>query len=65
MEFLNRKALCRCLFAFLAFASGLEAQTLKQIGTIDLPGHKGDSACRSHSLMCEPTNQEVSGESDR
>src|SRR6266404_1894456 len=24
-----------------------------------------NSACRSHQLMCEPTNQEVSGESGR
>jgi hypothetical protein len=33
---------CRALFAFLAFAGYLQAQTLKQIGTIDLPGPKGE-----------------------
>ena len=42
MEFLSKQMLCRTLFAFLAFAGYLRAQTLKQTATIDLPGPKGE-----------------------
>jgi DNA-binding beta-propeller fold protein YncE len=42
MELLSKQALCRSLFAVLAFAGCLQAQTLKQIVTIDLPGPKGE-----------------------
>jgi len=42
MELFGRPAFCRNLFAVLAFAGCLQAQTLKQIATIDLPGPKGD-----------------------
>jgi DNA-binding beta-propeller fold protein YncE len=41
MEPLGKQAFCRSLFAVLAFAGCLQAQTLKQIATIDLPGAKG------------------------
>jgi hypothetical protein len=42
MELLSKQTLCRTLFAFLAFAGYLQAQTLKQTATIDLPGPKGE-----------------------
>jgi hypothetical protein len=42
MELFGRRAFCRNLFAVLAFAGCLQAQTLKQIATIDLPGPKGE-----------------------
>src|ERR1700688_1991523 len=42
MEFLGKQVLFRNLFAVLAFAGCLQAQTLKQIATIDLPGPKGE-----------------------
>ena len=42
MEVLGRPAFYRNLFAVLAFAGCLQAQTLKQIATIDLPGPKGE-----------------------
>ena len=42
MELFGRPAFCRNLFAVLAFAGCLQAQTLKQIATIDLPGPKGE-----------------------
>lgn len=42
MELLSKQALCRSLFAVLAFAGCLQAQTLKQIVTIDLPESKGE-----------------------
>jgi DNA-binding beta-propeller fold protein YncE len=42
MELFGRPAFCRNLFAALAFAGCLQAQTLKQIATIDLPGPKGE-----------------------
>lgn len=42
MDMLSKQAFHRVLFGFLAFAGCLRAQTLKQIGTIDLPGPKGE-----------------------
>jgi DNA-binding beta-propeller fold protein YncE len=42
MELLIKQSLFRNLFAVLAFAGCLQAQTLKQIATIDLPGPKGE-----------------------
>ncbi|HEY6269347.1 MAG TPA: hypothetical protein VIX11_13680 [Candidatus Acidoferrum sp.] len=42
MDFLSKRPFCQILFAVLAFAGCLQAQTLKQIGTIDLPGPKGE-----------------------
>src|SRR5260370_33622426 len=39
---LRKQAFYRVLFGFLVFAGCLRAQTLKQIGTIDLPGPKGE-----------------------
>ena len=42
MELLSQQALCRTQFAFLAIAGYLQAQTLKQTPTIDLPGPKGE-----------------------
>ncbi len=42
MELLSKQTLCRTLFAFLAFGGYLQAQTLKQTATIDLPGPKGE-----------------------
>src|SRR5207247_7107001 len=42
MKFFSRRAFFRSLFAVLAFAGSLQAQTLKQIATIDLPGAKGE-----------------------
>src|ERR1700686_4232704 len=42
MELPSKQTLCRTLFAFLAFAGYLQAQTLKQTATIDLPGPKGE-----------------------
>ena len=42
MERLMKRAVYRSLFAVLAFVCCLQAQTLKQIGTIDLPGPKGE-----------------------
>jgi DNA-binding beta-propeller fold protein YncE len=41
MELLTKRALYRSLFAILAFVGCLQAQTLKQIAMIDLPGPKG------------------------
>src|SRR5438270_4589524 len=41
MKLLSRRAFFRNLFAVLAFAGLLQAQTLKQIATIDLPGPAG------------------------
>jgi DNA-binding beta-propeller fold protein YncE len=41
MGLLIKQSLFRNLFAVLAFAVCLQAQTLKQIATIDLPGPKG------------------------
>jgi len=38
----NRQVFCRSLFVILASAGCLEAQTLKQVATIDLPGPKGE-----------------------
>src|SRR5437773_7844297 len=42
MKLLGRRVLFRSLFAVLAFAVSLQAQTLKQTATIDLPGPKGE-----------------------
>jgi DNA-binding beta-propeller fold protein YncE len=42
MERLIKRAFCRGLFTALAFVGCLQAQTLKQIATIDLPGPKGE-----------------------
>ncbi len=42
MELLSKQTLFRNLVAVLAFAGCLQAQTLKQIATIDLPGPKGE-----------------------
>ena len=42
MDFLSKQPFCRGLFAVLVFAGCLQAQTLKQIATIDLPGPKGE-----------------------
>jgi hypothetical protein len=42
MEFLSKQTLRRTLFLFLAFAGCLQAQTLKQTATIDLPEPKGE-----------------------
>src|SRR5229473_6189235 len=42
MELLSKQTLCHTLFAFLAMAGCLQAQTLKQTATIDLPGPKGE-----------------------
>jgi DNA-binding beta-propeller fold protein YncE len=42
MGLLIKQSLFRNLFAVLAFAVCLQAQTLKQIATIDLPGPKGE-----------------------
>src|SRR6266436_35796 len=42
MELLSKQLLYRNLFAVLVFAGCLQAQTLKQIATIDLPGPKGE-----------------------
>jgi len=42
MKLSGRRVLFRSLFAVLAFAGSLQAQTLKQIATIDLPGPKGE-----------------------
>jgi len=42
MELLSKQVLYRNLFAVLAFAGCLQAQTLKQIGTVELPGPKGE-----------------------
>jgi DNA-binding beta-propeller fold protein YncE len=42
MELLSKQMLFRNLFAVLAFAGCLQAQTLKQIATVDLPGPKGE-----------------------
>ena len=42
MERLIKRAFCRSLFTVLAFVYCLQAQTLKQIATIDLPGPKGE-----------------------
>lgn len=42
MELLSKQALFRTLFAVPAFAGCLQAQTLKQIASIDLPGPKGE-----------------------
>jgi len=42
MEGLNKRPLFRNLFTVLAFVGCLQAQTLKQIATIDLPGPKGE-----------------------
>lgn len=50
MELLSKQALCRSLFAVLAFAGCLQAQTLKQIVTIDLPEPKGDGVLGSYPL---------------
>src|SRR6266481_6910938 len=41
MELLSKQLLYRNLFAVLVFAGCLQAQTLKQIASIDLPGPKG------------------------
>jgi hypothetical protein len=42
MERLMKRAFCRTLFTVLAFVCCLQAQTLKQIATIDLPRPKGE-----------------------
>jgi len=42
MELLSKQLLYRNLFAVLVFAGCLQAQTLKQIASIDLPGPKGE-----------------------
>jgi len=42
VELLSKQVLYRNLFAVLAFAGCLQAQTLKQIGTVELPGPKGE-----------------------
>ena len=42
MAFLSKQTVRRTLFAFLAFAGYLHAQTLKPTATIDLPGPKGE-----------------------
>jgi DNA-binding beta-propeller fold protein YncE len=42
MELLTKQAFCRSLFAVLACVGCVQAQTLKQIATIDLPGPKGE-----------------------
>jgi hypothetical protein len=42
MQCFSKQTLCRTLLALLAFAGYLQAQTLKQAATIDLPGPKGE-----------------------
>ena len=42
MERLMKPVFCQSLFTVLAFVCCLQAQTLKQIATIDLPGPKGE-----------------------
>jgi len=42
MRLLTKQPFCRGLFALLICSGCLQAQTLKQIGTIDLPGPKGE-----------------------
>src|SRR5207302_5301574 len=42
MERMTKQAFLRALFAALVFVVCLQAQTLKQIATIDLPGPKGE-----------------------
>lgn len=42
MELLSKQVLYRNLFAVLVFAGCLQAQTLKPIASIDLPGPKGE-----------------------
>ncbi len=42
MERLMKQAFCRSLFVVMAFVCCLQAQTLKRIATIDLPGPKGE-----------------------
>jgi hypothetical protein len=42
MERLSKKGFWRGLFVALAFVGCLQAQTLKQIAAIDLPGPKGE-----------------------
>src|ERR1700687_1709629 len=42
VERLMKRVFCRGLLALLVFVSELQAQTLKQIATIDLPGPKGE-----------------------
>jgi hypothetical protein len=42
MERLMKPVFCRSLFTVLAFVCCLQAQTLKQIATIDFPGPKGE-----------------------
>lgn len=42
MGMLSKQPVCRSLLAVVAFAGCLQAQTLKQISTIDLPGPKGE-----------------------
>ncbi len=37
-----KQAFCRSLFVAMAFVCCLQAQTLKRIATIDLPGPKGE-----------------------
>ena len=42
MDLFNKRLLLRNLFGVLLFAGCLQAQTLKQIAVIDLPGPKGE-----------------------
>jgi len=42
VRLLNRQLFCRSLLAVLVLAGCVEAQTLKQIATIDLAGPKGE-----------------------
>ena len=42
MKRLIKRAFCRSLFTVLAFVCCLQAQTLKRIATIDLPGPTGE-----------------------
>jgi len=42
MERLSKQIVCRGLLSVLGFVYCLQAQTLKQIATIDLPGPKGE-----------------------
>jgi hypothetical protein len=42
MDLFNKRLVLRNLFAVLFFAGCLQAQTLKQIAVIDLPGPKGE-----------------------
>src|SRR5260370_30784878 len=42
MERMSKQAFWRVLFAALVFVGCLQAQTLKQIASIDLPGPKGE-----------------------